>query len=265
MTRARILADYVSGGTTAAEFDYMDGVTSNVQTQMDLKAPLASPALVTPNLGTPSAGVMTNVTGMPLAGLSATGTASSTTYLRGDNSWQTAGSTSASDLDSGTLGTARMPTGSVLQCLHVQTTTGNSSSTTTTYANFTNLTLTINPIATSSKVFGLINAHIYPDSHTADSWHTANFAVHHSIVGGASGVMYLSAGAVSQYTFGSYTSSDTDRKMGRTGMTFLHSPSTTAATTYQVQYNSGQGGGMTVYENSVSYGRSELVLMEIAG
>ena len=43
MTRARILADYVAGGTTAAEFDYLDGVTSNVQTQMDAKAPLASP------------------------------------------------------------------------------------------------------------------------------------------------------------------------------------------------------------------------------
>ena len=43
MTKARILADYVAGGTTAAEFDYMDGVTSNVQTQMDAKAPLASP------------------------------------------------------------------------------------------------------------------------------------------------------------------------------------------------------------------------------
>jgi len=43
MTRARILADYVAGGTTAAEFDYMDGVTSNVQTQMNTKAPLASP------------------------------------------------------------------------------------------------------------------------------------------------------------------------------------------------------------------------------
>ena len=26
MTKARILADYVAGGTTAAEFDYMDGV-----------------------------------------------------------------------------------------------------------------------------------------------------------------------------------------------------------------------------------------------
>ena len=43
MTRARILADYVAGGTTAAEFDHMDGVTSNVQTQLDAKAPLASP------------------------------------------------------------------------------------------------------------------------------------------------------------------------------------------------------------------------------
>ena len=41
MTRARILADYVAGGTTAAEFDYMDGVTSNVQTQLDAKLPLA--------------------------------------------------------------------------------------------------------------------------------------------------------------------------------------------------------------------------------
>jgi len=50
MTRARILADYVSSGDELA-----------------LKAPLISPALVTPNLGTPSAGTMTNVTGIPAA------------------------------------------------------------------------------------------------------------------------------------------------------------------------------------------------------
>jgi hypothetical protein len=62
-------------------------------------------------LGTPASGTMTNVTGIPLAGLSATGTASATTYLRGDNSWQTAGSTSASDLSSGTLAIARLGTG----------------------------------------------------------------------------------------------------------------------------------------------------------
>ena len=41
MTKARILADYVAGGTTATEFDYMDGVTSNVQTQLDAKLALA--------------------------------------------------------------------------------------------------------------------------------------------------------------------------------------------------------------------------------
>ena len=41
MTKALILADYVAGGTTAAEFDYMDGVTSNVQTQLDAKLALA--------------------------------------------------------------------------------------------------------------------------------------------------------------------------------------------------------------------------------
>ena len=43
-----------------------------------------------------------------LAKLSATGTASSSTFLRGDNSWATAGSTSASDLTSGTLPIARI-------------------------------------------------------------------------------------------------------------------------------------------------------------
>ena len=44
-----------------------------------------------------------------IAMLSATGTAGSTTFLRGDNTWATAGSTSASDLTSGTLADARFP------------------------------------------------------------------------------------------------------------------------------------------------------------
>ena len=55
MTRARILADYVAGGTTAAEFDYMDGVTSNVQTQMDAKLPLAGGTLTGVTTMKPSA------------------------------------------------------------------------------------------------------------------------------------------------------------------------------------------------------------------
>ena len=51
---------------TVTELNYTDGVTSAIQTQIDAKAPLNSPVLVTPNLGTPSAGVLTNATGLPI-------------------------------------------------------------------------------------------------------------------------------------------------------------------------------------------------------
>jgi len=49
--------------STAAELNYVDGVTSNVQTQLNTKAPTASPTFVTPALGTPASGVATNLTG----------------------------------------------------------------------------------------------------------------------------------------------------------------------------------------------------------
>ena len=48
-----------------------------------------------------------------IAMLSATGTPGNTTFLRGDNAWATAGSTSASDLTSGTLPIARIADGAV--------------------------------------------------------------------------------------------------------------------------------------------------------
>jgi len=51
--------------------------------------------------------IATDAVDIPM--LSATGTAGSTTFLRGDNTWATAGSTSASDLTSGTLPDGRFP------------------------------------------------------------------------------------------------------------------------------------------------------------
>ena len=47
-------------------------------------------------LGTPSSGTLTNATGLPIGGISATGTPSSSTFLRGDGSWQAVGGGSIS-------------------------------------------------------------------------------------------------------------------------------------------------------------------------
>jgi hypothetical protein len=60
-TRARENAD-------GARLDAVNRTADNAT--VALKAPLASPVLVTPNLGTPSAGVMTNATGIPAAQVS---------------------------------------------------------------------------------------------------------------------------------------------------------------------------------------------------
>jgi len=100
---------------TPTELNYVDGVTSAIQTQMDTKAPLASPTftgtVAIPNIANLETAVAANtakvsnvthtgdVTGstaltiavdaVDIPMLSATGTASSSTYLRGDNSWST--------------------------------------------------------------------------------------------------------------------------------------------------------------------------------
>jgi len=48
--------------------------------------------LVAPALGTPASGVLTNATGLPVGGIAtSSGTASSSTFLRGDGQWQSAG------------------------------------------------------------------------------------------------------------------------------------------------------------------------------
>jgi len=113
MTKARILADYVAGGTTASEFDFLDGVTSNVQTQMDLKAPITNAALVTPNLGTPSAGVVTNLSGVLPVGVTGG-----------------SGLTALGTVASGTLGSGvTFPAGHVLQVTSAICTTPSSTST----------------------------------------------------------------------------------------------------------------------------------------
>jgi len=58
-----------------------------------------SPTLVTPALGTPSALILTNATGLvATTGLTATGTKDSTTFLRGDNTWAVPGGVGGGDV-----------------------------------------------------------------------------------------------------------------------------------------------------------------------
>lgn len=68
----------------AGVFGGITGATTN-----GTAVTLTSPTLITPALGTPSALVLTNATGLPVGGLSASGTPSSSNFLRGDNTWAT--------------------------------------------------------------------------------------------------------------------------------------------------------------------------------
>jgi hypothetical protein len=70
---------------------------------------LTSPTLTTPALGTPASGVATNITGLvATTGLTATGTASSSTYLRGDDTWATV----PAGYDAPTIGSTSIASGS---------------------------------------------------------------------------------------------------------------------------------------------------------
>ena len=67
-----------------------DTLVNLTGTQTLTNKTLTSPVLTTPALGTPASGVLSNTTGIGTSNMTAvTGSASSTTFLRGDNSWGT--------------------------------------------------------------------------------------------------------------------------------------------------------------------------------
>lgn len=77
------LVEATSNGVTA----FGVPVVTTTATQTLTGKTLTSPTMTAPVLGTPSSGTLTNCTGLPVAGISATGTRDSTTYLRGDGTW----------------------------------------------------------------------------------------------------------------------------------------------------------------------------------
>ena len=188
-----------------------------------------------------------------VAQLSATGTASNSVFLRGDNSWAAAGSTSASDLTSGTLPMARLsgtlpalngsaltnlPSSGVKQIVHAGLTTTPALSSSTLTA--TGLTANITPSATTSKI--QIHVHL-PVSAQPDAGHTTfvQFRLYRgstaigTVGTGASGNQVNVQWHTAHSSFINTANYEEYAMQNFTGF-FVDSPSSTSAIAYSVKW-----------------------------
>ena len=149
-----------------------------------------------------------------VAQLSATGTASATTFLRGDNSWQAAGG------------------GKVLQCLQavqtaVVTTTSGS------LVDVTGLTQAITPSSSASKILILVTVNSTADDSGSVFQLMRDTTEIFKADAGDSGEI---VGSLSVYG-----STGSTHMMSHASACFLDSPSTTSSTTFKLQWKSASG------------------------
>jgi hypothetical protein len=167
-------------------------------------------------------------------------------------------SVTAAKLEVSAITGADLPAGSVLQVLNVVMTTPTAAAVDGWY-DITPLVLTITPSSTSSKI--LVQANVMGGVSNS-GWLTAIRIKRGSTVVGATTGLTNNTSGISWMT--------TNNIGGKTMSTsFLDSPSTTSATTYQVQYNGGSTG-ITTYigreGDTATWGAAPtLTLMEIAG
>ena len=168
--------------------------------------------------------------------------------LNGTTGITTPDLTSAAGLDAadltGTVASARLPAGSVIQVVNYIYT---GQTTTTGDWIDTGLTVTITPSSVSSKI--LVNVH-----QTGLSNDTSTSGVKLRLMRNSTTLVQFENGAA-------YQSGDND--VGGSGITYLDSPATTSATTYKTQFGKGAGSSGTakVGHYGVSSG---ITVMEIA-
>ena len=148
------------------------------------------------------------------------------------------------------LGSAQMPTGSVLQVVNAIYST--SAQTTSASPQDTGLTAAITPSSTSSKILVVLSQNgVF--KHTGN----AGTAVSLRLYRGASNIGTFGAESAINYGVNNYA------EIGTVSFNYLDSPSTTSATTYRTTYNSTVNGQTVQVQRGSSI--SSITLLEIAG
>lgn len=166
-----------------------------------------------------------------IADLSATGTPSSATFLRGDNTWGSAGAAA----------------GQVIQVVTATDSTARSTTSTSFVTASNTLSVTITPSATANKILILVGASIAITDNAA--WFTIyRDATDLGNTSNSRGMATAAGGGVSaEYNM---------------GINYLDSPNTTSAITYQVYFRINTNN--TAYLNANST-KSSITCLEIKG
>ena len=235
MTKARDIASAAPAPSTvsATELGYLDGVSSAIQTQIDSK--IGSASAISPTL--------IDAKGDLIVG-SAADTAARLAV--GTNDYVLTADSSATN---GIKWAAPAGGGKVLQVVQGTTTTG-MGTTSSTYAD-TNLTATITPSSSSSKVLVLIT-----QSFSMYAGPTEEVMIKVKLVRGSTDILSYTGDFIKLRT-----PSGTLTLSGNFPITYLDSPATTSATTYKTQGAlNATGSNREVTFNNFS---SQIVLMEI--
>lgn len=196
---------------------------------------------IAPSQGTVSTSSLTSTFLLPVANLSASGSPSSSNFLRGDGTWST-------------LSRSNMPAGSVLQVAST-TKTNTFSTASTTFVDLTGLSVSITPTSASNKVMIFVTYSMSTSNTTAiavfnllrDSTNISQPATTPSFNGTAINYAATSDAVIPG------------------SINFLDSPATTSATTYKIQCRISSS---TLYVNSRGAGdsafTSTITAMEIA-
>ncbi len=144
---------------------------------------------------------------------------------------------------------AALPTGSVLQVVNIET-NGYTTTTSSTWLDVPNLSLSITPKFSTSKILVIA---------TVIAGKTANTYVGLRLVRNST--------TISTYNDAAAWTNSSVETTDNVAYTYLDSPATTSATTYKIQFNSGQNISLAIignYINTPANSRHSITLMEIA-